>query len=222
MSQQEKWSRVDEYIAEQLHPQDTVLEQVLKHNDEAGLPAIGVSPAQGKLLQLLARMQGAVRILEIGTLGGYSTIWLARALPPEGRLITLERSPQHAEVARKNLALAGLADKVEVRIGDALDSLATLKEENVEPFDLIFLDADKPNNPHYLKWAIAFSRPGTVLIADNVVRDGELVNPDNTDPSMEGTRLFFELLHRLPDVSATAVQTVGCKGYDGFVLAIVN
>lgn len=222
MSQQEKWRQVDDYFTEQLLPSDTVLDQVLKHNEEAGLPAIDVSPSQGKMLHLLARMQGARRILEIGTLGGYSTIWLARALPADGQLITLELSPQHAEVAQRNLTLAGLDHKVDIRIGNALDSLAVMEKEKIAPFDLIFLDADKPNNPHYLKWALAFARPGTVLIADNVVRGGEVANPDSTDPSVEGTQLFFDLLRRLPQVSATAIQTVGSKGYDGFVLAIIN
>jgi len=222
MQQADKWDQVDRYLTDRLVPRDEVLDRVLETNRQAGLPPIDVTPTQGKLLNIWARMQRAERILEIGTLGGYSTIWLARALPASGRLITLELEPKHAEVARANLALAGLADKVEVRVGAALDLLAALEAERVEPFDFIFIDADKPNNPGYLRGALKLSRPGTVIVADNVVRNGEIVDSDSSDPRVQGTRKFYDLLAAEPGVTATAIQTVGSKGYDGFAIGIVD
>ncbi len=218
----ELWTAVDTYIAHTLIPSDPILEEALKANAEADLPSIDVSPAQGKFLYLLAKIKGANRILEIGTLGGYSTIWLARALPSGGRLITLEVDPKHAGVAAKNIARAGLTSLVEQRVGPALDSLAQLQAEHTPPFDLIFIDADKPNNPNYLDWAIRLSRPGTVIIGDNVVREGDILDPNNTDPRIVGTRLFLEKLGSHPRLDATVIQTVGSKGYDGFALAIVK
>ncbi|MGG1518671.1 O-methyltransferase [Paenibacillus oryzisoli] len=221
MQLNETWKKVDRYIEQQLIPHDPDLEQVLAANQQAALPPIDVSPTQGKLLQLLVQMRGAKRILEIGTLGGYSTIWMARALPADGRLVTLELDPHHAEVAQSNLLLAGLASKVELRVGDALAQLAELQAEGAEPFDFIFIDADKPNNPHYLKWALAFSRPGTVILGDNVIREGEIVRDDSPDARVQGVRAFYELLAQEPRISATAIQTVGSKGYDGFMLGVV-
>ena len=215
------WTNVDRYLAESLIPADPVLEAALAANAAAGLPSIDVSPTQGKWLHLLAKIKGATRILEIGTLGGYSTIWLARALPPAGHLITMEYEPKHAAVAQQNIDHAGLSHLVEIRIGAAADSLAKLHAEDPTPFDLIFIDADKPNNPTYLEWALKFSRTGTLIVVDNVIRDGEIVNPDSTDPSILGTRTMFEMLAAEPRVSATALQTVGSKGYDGFAIALV-
>lgn len=217
-----KWAQVDRYVESKLIPHDPVLAQTLEANRMAKLPAIDVSPTQGKLLHLFARMIGAKRILEIGTLGGYSTIWLARALPADGKLVTLEAVPRHAEVAQANLKLAGQEGKVEVRIGEALDQLEQLEREGVPPFDLIFIDADKPNNPHYLRWALRFSHPGTVIIGDNVVRDGEIVREDSTDPRVNGVRSFFDRIAEEGAVEATAIQTVSVKGYDGFLIGIVN
>jgi len=217
----EQWTSVDTYLTGTLIPADPILEAALAANAAAGLPSIDVSPTQGKWLHLLAKIQGATHILEIGTLGGYSTIWLARALPPEGRLITMEFSPKHAEVAQQNIARAGLSHLVEIRIGAAADSLAKLYAEDPTPFDLIFIDADKPNNPTYLEWALKFSRSGTLIVVDNVIRDGEIANPASTDPSITGTRAMFEMLAANPRVSATALQTVGSKGYDGFAIALV-
>jgi len=219
---QNRWTAVDRYLTETLLPPDHCMDEVLEANACAGLPAIDLAPNQGKLLHLLARIQGAKRILEIGTLGGYSTIWLARALPPEGRLITLELEQKHATVARSNLQRAGVSALVDIRVGPALDALGALFSEQTTPFDLIFLDADKPNNPNYLDWAIKLSRPGTLIIADNVVRDGAIIDPDNPDPHIKGTREFLEKLGRHPLLDATAVQTVGVKGYDGFAIAIVK
>ncbi|TBL81013.1 O-methyltransferase [Paenibacillus thalictri] len=222
MTQANTWTKVDAYITERLIPHDPVLEEVLSANRRAELPEIDVTPAQGKLLHIWARMQGAKRILEIGTLGGYSTIWMARALPADGRLVTLELSPHHAQVARSNIAYAGLETKVEIRVGDALQQLAALKEEGAEAFDLIFIDADKPNNPAYLKWALQFSHPGTVIVGDNVIREGEIINEQTLDPRVAGVRQFYDLLAEEPNITATAIQTVGSKGYDGFVIGIVN
>lgn len=198
-----------------------MLEAVLAANAAAGLPAHDVSPNQGKLLHLLAKLQGARMILEIGTLGGYSTIWFARALPQGGRVYTLEASLKHAEVAQTNLLNAGIADKVEIRTGLAADSLAQLDAEAHGPFDLIFIDADKQGNPEYLNWALKLSRPGTLIIGDNVVRGGAVVDEYSDDPSVIGVRSFFELIAAEPRLSATAMQTVGSKGYDGFVMALV-
>ncbi|MGG1552993.1 O-methyltransferase [Paenibacillus ferrarius] len=221
MQPNETWEKVDHYIEQQLIPHDPILERVLSANRMAALPPYDVSPSQGKLLQLLIQMKGAKRILEIGTLGGYSTIWMARALPADGRLVTLELDPHQAEIAQANLQLAGLASKVELRVGDALAQLAELEAEGTQPFDFIFIDADKPNNPHYLKWALAFSRPGTVILGDNVIREGEILREESADARVQGVRTFYELLAQEPRISATAIQTVGSKGYDGFMLGIV-
>ena len=218
---QERWSAVDSYIGENLVPADPVLEAALRASADAGLPPISVSPSQGKLLHLLARAQGARTILEIGTLGGYSAIWLARALPSGGRLITLEAEPRHAQVARANLARAGLADVAEVRVGPAQDTLPKLHAAGDGPFDLIFIDADKPGYPDYLPWSVRLSRPGSMIIADNVVRDGAVADSASTDANVQGVRRFIEMLAAEPRVSATAIQTVGSKGYDGFTLALV-
>ncbi len=219
---QNKWTAVDRYFTEQLSLSDAVLDAALAANKAAELPSIDVAPNQGKLLQLFARMIGARRILEIGTLGGYSTIWMARALPTGGRLITLEFSPKHAEIARANIERAGLTEFVEIRVGAALETLPKIQAEMKEPFDLIFIDADKPNNSEYLRWAIKFSRPGTLIIVDNVVRDGGVIDAESTDKDVQGARLLFESLGAEPRLSATALQTVGSKGYDGFAMAIVK
>jgi predicted O-methyltransferase YrrM len=181
-----------------------------------------VAPNQGRLLQLLAQLVGANKILEIGTLGGYSTIWLARALPDGGRLISLEYNPKHAEIAVGNIQRAGLADRVEIRVGAALDSLPAIANEHAGPFDLIFIDADKPNNPEYFKWAMRLSRRGSLIICDNVVRDGAVVDAANTDTAVQGARHLFESLSAESRITATALQTVGSKGYDGFVIALVT
>jgi len=216
------WSAIDDHIVGILSPSDPALDQALADSKAAGLPAINVAPNQGKLLQLLAQTIGARRVLEVGTLGGYSTIWLARALPSDGRLITLEYSPVHAEVARANIARAGLADIVEVRVGAALESLPRLAAENPEPFDLVFIDADKENNPHYFTWALKMTRPGGLIIIDNVVRAGSVIDADSQDPNVLGIRRMYELIAAEPRVTATAVQTVGSKGHDGFAIALVN
>ncbi|MFD3166175.1 O-methyltransferase [Herpetosiphon sp. NSE202] len=219
---QATWDSVDQFISDSLVQADPILESALQASAEAGLPPINVAPNQGKLLHMFAMMCGAKRILEIGTLGGYSSIWLARALPAAGKLITLEYEPRHAEVAKANLAKAGLSEKVEVRVGAALASLAQLANEEIEPFDLIFIDADKPNNPHYLAWALKFAHVGTVIIGDNVVRNGAVTNPNDPDPAIQGTRQLFADLASNPKLTATALQTVGSKGYDGFAIAIVQ
>ena len=216
------WAEVDAYFEDALLGPDEVLEAAARTNAEEGLPHIDVSPSLGRFLQLLARLQGARRILEIGTLGGYSAIWLARALPPEGRLITIEIDPKHAEVARANTARAGLENIVEVRVGAALDELARLEQEGSDPFDLVFIDADKVNSAPYFEWAIRLSRPGTVIVVDNVVREGEVLEPNSDDPNVQGIRRLAELLENEPRVSAAAIQTVGRKGYDGFAIARVN
>lgn len=218
----ELWARVDGYIGEQLIPADPVLDAALEANSAGGLPAIDVSRAQGKLLELLARMLGARKILEVGTLGGYSTIWLARALPEGGRLVTLEFEPRHAAVASANIARAGFADVVEVRVGPALETLPQLEAEGIGPFDLIFIDADKHNYPHYFAWALTLSRPGTLIIADNVVRSGAVADSDSSDRNVLGARGLHELVGAEPRVSATTIQTVGAKGYDGFMLILVE
>ncbi len=222
MTSQEQWTAVDRYIEDRLLPPDPVMEAVLEASAAAGLPAIQVSPAQGKLLMLLARAQGTRSILEIGTLGGYSTIWLARALPDGGRLITLEADPKHAEVAAANFARAGLAHLIDLRVGLALDTLPQLAAEGRGPFDFIFIDADKLPYADYFAWAIKLSRPGSVIIADNVVRDGAVLDAGSDDPGVRGVRRLNEFLAADPRVSATAIQTVGSKGYDGFVMALVN
>jgi predicted O-methyltransferase YrrM len=218
---QELWTAVDQYLVEKLIPADPALEAARQANAAAGLPAIDVSPVQGKLLHLLARMQKAERILEMGTLGGYSTIWLARALPPQGRLVTLEFQAKHVAVARENLERTGLASQVEMRQGPAATSLEQLHAEGAAPFDMIFVDADKRNNPVYLEWSLRLSRPGSLIVIDNVVRDGKVVDAQSDDPDIQGIRRFFEMLSKEPRLSATAIQTVGSKGYDGFVLALV-
>lgn len=224
MTEPQLWQDVDDYFTGLLAPPDDALTDALNDSDAAGLPHINVAPPQGKLLHLLAVIQGATRILEIGTLGGYSTIWLARALPQDGRLITLEYSERHAEVARRNLARAGLDKITEVRVGPALDSLTKLADEgdgNTAPFDLVFIDADKVNNPRYVEWAVKLTRPGSLIILDNVVRGGAVTDPTSDDPSVRGTREALDLFATHPKLTATAIQTVGSKGYDGFALARV-
>lgn len=222
MSNGSTWAKVDAYIEERLLGDDPVQAETLRQNAADGLPAIDVSPAQGKFLHLMARMIGAKRILEVGTLGGYSTIWLARALPANGRLVTLEYEQRHAETARKNIARAGFAELVEVRVGAAADTLPALADEGAGPFDLVFIDADKPNNPVYLDWAIRLSRPGTVIVLDNVVRDGAVADARTADANVKGSRAAFDVFHNHPRLEASALQTVGSKGYDGFAVAIVG
>lgn len=216
------WTKVDNYFDEQLSLTDSVLEQTLTDSHAAGLPPIQVSPAMGKLLNLIARIQRSRRILEIGTLGGYSTIWLARALPADGRLVSLELEDHHARVARANLERAGLLDLVTIQTGPAVKSLQRLTEQQSAPFDLIFIDADKVNCPAYFEWALRLSCPGTVIITDNVVRNGAVADEDSDDESVVGIRQMFDDISNELRVSATAVQTVGCKGYDGFCLAVVE
>ena len=219
---QETWNAVDEYLTETLVKSDAALEAALQDSEAAGLPAISVSPPHGKFLNLLARVQGARNILEIGTLGGYSAIWLARALPPGGgRLITLEVDPQHAKVARANLARAGFANIVQVRLGRAIDTLPELEHEGAGPFDLVFIDADKPSNPEYFAWALKLSRRGTVIVVDNVVRRGAVANAASDDAAVQGVRRLNAMMALEPRISATAIQTVGVKGYDGFAVALV-
>ena len=216
------WSRVDDYIVDRLLADDPVQDETLRRNAADGLPAIDVSAPQGKLLNLLVRMCGARRVLEIGTLGGYSTIWLARALPADGSLVTLEFEPRHAATAKRNIERAGFADRVDIRVGAAVDTLPILEAEGAGPFDFIFIDADKPSNPAYLEWSLRLSRPGTVIVLDNVVRDGEVVDASNTDPRVIGTRAGFDFMAASPRLDATALQTVGSKGYDGFAIGIVS
>ncbi len=218
---QELWTSVDRYLNDLLVASDPALDAALEASANAGLPAINVAPNQGKLLHLLARLQGARVILEIGTLGGYSTIWLARALPPGGRLITLEANPRHADVARANIARAGLEHVVDLRLGPALETLPLLAVEGRGPFDLIFIDADKPGYADYFRWALKLSRRGTVIIADNVVRKGAVADAATEDPLVQGVRRFMEVVAGEPRVSATAIQTVGSKGYDGLAIAVV-
>ncbi len=219
---QELWTSVDRYITDTLLPADPVLEAVLTASSKAGLPPIAVAPNQGKWLMILAQAMGAKSILEIGSLGGYSTIWLARALPANGRMITLEADPKHAEVAQGNIVRAGLADKVELRLGKALETLPELAAEGNAPFDLIFIDADKGNYPGYLEWALRLSRPGSLIIGDNVVRDGKVIDAADPDPAIKGVRRMNEIIASDPRLNATAIQTVGSKGYDGFMIAIVS
>ncbi|MCO8589453.1 O-methyltransferase [Burkholderia multivorans] len=219
---QDQWNRVDAYFSATLVPSDDVLDAALAASEAAGLPAINVAPNQGKLLQLLATIRGARRILEVGTLGGYSTIWLARALPPGGRLVTLELNPAHAAVATQNIARAGFADVVSVVVGSAKDSLARLIADGEAPFDFIFIDADKDNNRAYLDAALQLSRPGTVIVVDNVVRRGRVADPDNRDPDVVGVREGFARIVAEPKLTTTAVQTVGQKGWDGFSISIVG
>ena len=219
---QDTWTAVDRYLDDTLSISDPVLAAALATSKAAGLPEIAVAPNQGRLLNLLARAQGARAILEIGTLGGYSTIWLARALPAGGRLVTLELNPKHAEVARENLARAGVAALVDVRVGPALGSLATLVAQRAGPFDLVFVDADKASLPEYFHWALELGRPGSLLVFDNTVRDGAVLDANSTDPSVRGTRRLHEALAAEKRVTATAIQTVGTKGYDGFTLARID
>ncbi len=218
----DQWTTVDDYITALFAPADPALDAALADSRAAGLPEIAVSPAQGKLLTVLARAVAARNVLEIGTLGGYSAICLARALPPDGRLITLEYSPQHAEVARVNVARAGLAGRVAVIVGPAGETLPRLAAEGRGPFDLIFIDADKPGYVDYLKWSLRLSRPGTLIIADNVVRDGRVTDPADDDPNVVGVRQFNATLAAEPRIEATILQTVGAKGYDGLAIALVN
>jgi predicted O-methyltransferase YrrM len=219
---QDQWSAVDSYIADLFLVPDPALEAALASSAAAGLPAISVSPTQGKLLHVLARVQGARRILEIGTLGGYSTIWLARALPADGRLISLEVDPKHAEVAQTNLDRAGLSSAVEIRLGPALDTLPKLVSEGRGPFDLIFIDADKPGYADYLKWSLKLARQGTLIIADNVVRKGAVADSGSKDENVQGIRKFNEALAAEKRVTTTVIQTVGSKGYDGLALILVT
>ena len=216
----ERWTEVDDYLVDRLVPTDEALDAALAASDAAGLRAINVTPAQGRFLNLLARIAGARRILEVGTLGGYSTIWLARALPADGRLVSLEIDPATAEVARSNLARAGLDGVAEVQVGRAIDLLPALAGES--PYDLVFIDADKPSNPDYLQWALRLTRPGSVIIVDNVVRDGAVADAASDDPMVLGTRRMMDLVAAEPRLDATALQTVGAKGYDGFLLALVT
>ncbi|WP_119391574.1 O-methyltransferase [Taklimakanibacter lacteus] len=219
---QDIWTTVDNYVSEMLVSPDKALDAALEASSDAGLPEIAVAPNQGKFLMLLARSINARNILEIGTLGGYSTIWLARALPEGGRVVTLEAVARHAEVARANFKRAGLADVIDVRLGKALDTLPRLAAEKPDPFDFIFIDADKENIPDYFTWSLKLARPGSMIIVDNVIRDGEVINARSKDPSVRGVRRFNEMLKDEKRVSATSIQTVGVKGYDGFTLALVD
>jgi len=218
----ELWTDIDRYITDLLMPPDPALDAALQATVDADLPQINVAPNQGKLLHLLAQIQGARSVLEIGTLGGYSTIWLARALPPDGRLITLEADPRHAEVARANIARAGLTEVVDVRVGRAADTLPQLADEGLGPFDLFFIDADKQSIADYFQWALRLSRRGSLIIVDNVIRRGDVLDASSEDPVVAGTRRFYDVLAAEPRVSATALQTVGSKGHDGFALALVT
>ncbi|KSU62762.1 methyltransferase [[Bacillus] enclensis] len=213
------WKEVDQYFTAKLHKKDQLMNEVMKANEEAEMPSIDVSPSQGKMLHMLVKMKGAKRILEIGTLGGYSSIWMARALPENGSLITLEYSEKHAEVARGNIRKAGLENKVKILTGAALDTLPSLKGQK---FDFIFIDADKKNNPHYIKWAIELSEPGTVIITDNVVHGGRVIDAKSPDENIKGVRTFIDILSDSELIDSTAIQTVGTKGYDGFVIGIVK
>jgi len=215
------WAAVDQYIGERLVPADAALEAALAANAAAGLPEIDVSAVQGKLLHVLALTKGARRILEIGTLGGYSTIWMARALPAGGRLVTLEAAQKHAKVARDNIERAGMSKRVEIRVGPAADSLAELVKKRVAPFDLIFIDADKKSIPAYIGWALKLAKRGTLIVIDNVVREGAILDAASKDPDVQGVRAMFELLAAEPRLCATAIQTVGTKKWDGLALAVV-
>lgn len=216
------WAEVDEYLIDLFVGRDDVLAAALAANAEAGLPVIDVAPNQGKLLMLIARLSGARRVLELGTLGGYSTIWLARALPEDGRVVTLEAVPEHAEVARANVDRAGVGDRVDIRVGAALDTLPALEAEQAGPFDVVFIDADKKNYPRYLEWALALTRPGSVIVGDNAIRQGHVVDDDSDDENVRATRSFLELAATDRRLDATAVQTVGGKGWDGFLVAVVR
>lgn len=217
---QQQWSDVDDYLVRTLIPNDSIFEKILANNNAAGLPAHDVAPNQGRFLQLLVQITGAKNILEIGTLGAYSSVWMARALPAGGKLVTLEADPHHAEIAIRNIQLAELAEVIELYTGPAIESLPLLASQ--APFDLIFIDADKPSNPVYLEWALKYSRPGTLIIGDNVVRDGAVTDSQSNDLRVQGVRKFLELLGENPRLTVTALQTVGSKGWDGFTLARVN
>ncbi len=217
----EVWNRVDDYIND-LFIQDAALDAALKASADGGLPAIQVAPNQGKLLMLLARAQNAKRILEIGTLGGYSAIWLARALPKDGALITLELEEKHARVARSNLERAGVADRVDVRVGPALDTLKMLDAEGADPFDFVFIDADKTGYPDYFTWSLKLTHPGSLIIADNVVRDGAIADANSSDAAVKAVRKMNAMMAKEPRVNATILQTVGSKGYDGWAVALVR
>ena len=216
------WSSVDWYITDLLVRPDAALREAMARSAKAGLPPIAVSAPQGALLHLLVRISGARKVLEVGTLGGYSTIWMARALPSDGRLISLEIDPRHAAVARENVRRAGVEERVEIRLGPALESLAALHRAKEGPFDLFFLDADKPSNVAYFEWALQLAHPGSVIVVDNVVRDGKVVDPDSTDPAVQGTRRLNARMAREPGLVVTELQTVGEKGHDGFALAQVG
>jgi predicted O-methyltransferase YrrM len=216
------WTAVDQYTTDLLMPPDPVLDSALAASDAAKLPSINVTASQGKMLMMLARLAGASQILEVGTLGGYSSIWLARALPPGGRLITLEANPRHAEVARSNVARAGFAESVEVRLGDARAGIQQLVAEGAGAFDLIFIDADKQSIPHYLEWSLKLARRGTLIIVDNVIREGALIDGGSQDANVQGARRLHEMLAADARITATTIQTVGSKGYDGFTLALVT
>lgn len=219
---QELWTSVDQYLSGLLAPHDDALASALESSTQAGLPEIQVSTVQGKLLQILARAVRARRILEIGTLGGYSTIWLARALPPDGKLLSLEADPKHADVARANVARAGLSKVVDIRLGRALETLPGIAKENAGPFDLIFIDADKPSIPEYFAWSLKLAREGSLILVDNVVREGKVTDPKSEDANVQGVRRFFDLLAAEKRVTATTIQTVGTKGYDGLAIALVT
>ncbi len=218
---QKTWTAVDEYILEHFIRSDELMAQVLENSDRAGLPLISVSPAQGKFLNLLAKLVGAKKILEIGTLGGYSTIWMGRALPANGELITIEFLPEHAAVARANIALASLEKMINVRVGRAIEELPKIEKEGIGPFDLVFIDADKESTPEYFDWALKLTRKGSLIVVDNVVRNGLILDKDIDDVNVQGVRRFYEKLAKEPRVDATALQTVGLKGYDGMAIAQV-
>jgi predicted O-methyltransferase YrrM len=218
---QETWAAVDRYFGDLLAPEDKELSAILDANREAGLPSIDVPALMGKFLDLLVRISGTRRVLEIGTLGGYSTIWMARALPADGRVVTLEIDPRHAEIARANLKAAGVLDRVDVRVGAASDLLRDMHANGASAFDLIFIDADKKSMPEYLDWSLKLARPGTIIVADNVVRDGRVIDADNADPDVRGVRRMTEMMAAEPRLRATAIQTVGARGYDGFAMAVV-
>ena len=215
------WKKVDNFFTDALIPADGVLEAALAANREADLPAIDVTPLQGKFLEIMIRATNGRRVLELGTLGGYSTIWMARAVGLAGQVVTLELDSRHGEIAQRNLDNAGVADRVQLRIGPASESLAAMVSEKSAPFDFIFIDADKAGYPDYIEWSLKLSRPGTLIIADNVVRDGKVTDPSDPDPSIQGVRRFTELVADEPRLSTTVLQTVGSKGYDGFAIAVV-
>ena len=218
---QETWAAVDRYFGERLAPHDEALAACVDTNREAGLPSIDVPALMGKFLELMVRISGARNVLEIGTLGAYSTIWLARALPDGGQVITLEIDPHHAEIAHKNLARAGVLERVEITVGPAIDAMRALYEGAAPPFDLVFIDADKKSIPEYLDWSVKLSRPGTIIIVDNVVRDGKVLDENSADPDIRGVRRMTEMMASNPRLSATAIPTVGARGYDGFAMAVV-